>query len=303
MLNFRRILVPLNLTDLDATVLRYVSMFCSRESVEKLYFLHAERRLDLPEQVIEEYPELVQPLDEYARSKMDALIRQHFHPGKEVEQEIEVIPGQPVDVILHHAVQKEIDLIVVGRKVDARETRRLPVRLTRKAPCPVWVVPAAFPPQISKILVPVDFSELSVLAMETAVHLARLMNLEAVYCLHSFSLPSDYYQTGKSEEEFTAILRQHTEREFDQFLSRFEHAGVQILPEIVREKRPTTAIETFIENNEVDLVVMGARGRTPATALLMGSVTEHVLLHSSIPVLAVKKKGMGLHLLKALLKI
>jgi len=47
-------------------------------------------------------------------------------------------------------------------------------------------------------------------------------------------------------------------------------------------------------------VVVGARGRTAAVALVLGSVTERLIASTEIPLIAVKKKGTGLSLLDVL---
>ncbi len=48
-------------------------------------------------------------------------------------------------------------------------------------------------------------------------------------------------------------------------------------------------------------VVIGARGRTGAAGVLLGTVTEQLIRQSPAPVLAVKKKGECIGLLRALL--
>jgi nucleotide-binding universal stress UspA family protein len=61
-------------------------------------------------------------------------------------------------------------------------------------------------------------------------------------------------------------------------------------------RAPSTDIS---EEQQVDLVAVGARGRT-AAALLLGSITERLIRSTEIPLIAVKKKGTGLSLLAAL---
>jgi nucleotide-binding universal stress UspA family protein len=61
-------------------------------------------------------------------------------------------------------------------------------------------------------------------------------------------------------------------------------------------RAPSTDIS---EEQQVDLMAVGARGRT-AAALLLGSITERLIRSTEIPLIAVKKKGTGLSLLAAL---
>ena len=58
-----------------------------------------------------------------------------------------------------------------------------------------------------------------------------------------------------------------------------------------------------IKEHERYLVVIGARGRSAAAGVLLGSVAEHLIHTTTLPLLAVKKKGTGRSILDALLKL
>jgi nucleotide-binding universal stress UspA family protein len=71
----------------------------------------------------------------------------------------------------------------------------------------------------------------------------------------------------------------------------------------VLAERPARAIREAVDAQGADLVVMGARGRTDSAAVLLGSVTERVLLDTEVPLVAVKRKGANLTFLQAFLKL
>jgi len=54
------------------------------------------------------------------------------------------------------------------------------------------------------------------------------------------------------------------------------------------EGTPSEAIVIYARENEVDLIAIGTHGRKSLGRLIFGSVADHVLKHSSIPVLTVK---------------
>ena len=58
---------------------------------------------------------------------------------------------------------------------------------------------------------------------------------------------------------------------------------------IVTEGSPAVEILRIIEEQQIDLAVIGTRGRTTITRFLLGSVSEHVLNHASCSVLVVKE--------------
>jgi nucleotide-binding universal stress UspA family protein len=69
------------------------------------------------------------------------------------------------------------------------------------------------------------------------------------------------------------------------------------------EKKEYKGIEEVIEEHEIYLLVIGARGRRAGAGVMLGSVTEHLIRTTTIPLLAVKRKGTGMSLLEALLKL
>ena len=66
-------------------------------------------------------------------------------------------------------------------------------------------------------------------------------------------------------------------------------SGVKFKTEVV--ERPTStvpAIVDYAERNKVDLIVVGTRGRSGFTKLLLGSVASGVVTYASCPVMVVK---------------
>ena len=49
-------------------------------------------------------------------------------------------------------------------------------------------------------------------------------------------------------------------------------------------------INTFVTENQIDLIVMGTHGRTGIRALIAGSVTERVVRTAAVPVLSVRHR-------------
>jgi nucleotide-binding universal stress UspA family protein len=59
----------------------------------------------------------------------------------------------------------------------------------------------------------------------------------------------------------------------------------------------------MLEKSEIHLLIMGARGRKAGAGVLLGSVTEHLIKTTTVPLMAVKEKGTGMGFLDALLKL
>jgi nucleotide-binding universal stress UspA family protein len=52
--------------------------------------------------------------------------------------------------------------------------------------------------------------------------------------------------------------------------------------------RPSRTIISYVEDNDVDQVVMGSHGRSGMTRILLGSVAESVVRRSPVPVTIVR---------------
>ncbi len=138
------------------------------------------------------------------------------------------------------------------------------------------------------ILVPLDFSKLSLKAFEAAEVFAELFD-GAITPFHSFISVSDLeMQDVPSGEDMTAD-QQNLEEKLAAKLNKVaaEHVDSRFLNEgLVRIGNPAEAIIDAAQN--FDLVVMTTHGRTGFTRLIMGSVAEKVIRFAPVPVLVVE---------------
>ncbi len=301
--HYQNLLVGLNLSDIDKTTIPYTAMISRNAKSKNTYFLHISRNHLIPQSVRKEYPNLLGQLTEFAAHKMNETVEQHFDGDPGMETHFEVVEGSPLEELLYRSQQKKIDLIVVGRKQAGKETRMLPLKLTRKAPCSVLVVPEGSQVKISGILVGTDFSECSAEAVKEAITIAKANKIAKIHVLHAFCLPIGYYKTGKTEIQFAEIMKRHAKRDYRNFVRHIDLKGIILEPLYVLNKNPANAIRKAIHQKQIDLVITGARGRTAGAAVLLGSVTERLILTTDIPLLAVKKKGACMRIINALKKL
>ena len=220
----------------------------------------------------------------------------------------EVVTGSPLLEILRYAMEKDIDLIVMGRQGgggdDVKHQATMPKRVTRKATCSVLILPTDAQLKADHILVPVRDSECSANALETACRIAATMQAE-VCCLNVFQVSAGYERVGTTLGEHTELLRQGAEKDCQRLLNRIDTQGVRVsvscLPDLYDQ--PVPIILDAYQKQGADLLVIGARGRTGAAGVLLGKVTEQLILRSAIPVLAVKKKGECIGIIRALLEL
>lgn len=151
---------------------------------------------------------------------------------------------------------------------------------------------ASFPPH--RILCPVDLSELSSLALKYAAAGARAFDAELTV-LHAIQLELPAYFTQAEAEQFRRqqqAARKAARSHLAAHAKRILGATGRDLPTRfqVVEASPARAILEAVEKAGHDLVVMGTHGRTAAKRFFLGSVTESVVRHATVPVFVVRQK-------------
>ncbi|MFC7115122.1 universal stress protein [Natronoarchaeum sp. GCM10025703] len=137
------------------------------------------------------------------------------------------------------------------------------------------------------MLVPTDGSPGAEVTIEHATELAQAYGA-AVHTLYVVEMGGE--PVGLSGED-PSELHESSER-------RGREATIRIAEEAeqhgldaarsVREGTPYRAILDYVDEHDIDLVVMGTHGRTGADRVRLGSTTERVLMRSEIPVLSVR---------------
>ena len=144
--------------------------------------------------------------------------------------------------------------------------------------------------QPRRILVPTDFSPGAEDALSWAKALGAAFHAEVVL-LHVLDLsiaalagfPSSLAMVPAAGELLDRI-RSETEQEMTTLAARVPGARAMI-----REGTPRATILEVAAGVKADLIVMGTHGRTGLTHVFFGSVAEHVVRHSRVPVLTVRQ--------------
>lgn len=147
-------------------------------------------------------------------------------------------------------------------------------------------------PAVTRILVPIDFSPSSRVALEYATFLAGKLGAELV-ALHVWEPP------GYVGPDTLALLpvaagqpgwdqtRDEVRREVEHFLAKLAERPRQLAVR-VEAGEPSDTILNAAKDGGADLIVMGTHGRTGLSRLLIGSVAEAVLRRSTCPVLTLR---------------
>lgn len=136
-----------------------------------------------------------------------------------------------------------------------------------------------------KILIAVDSSEYSMKAAKKGLELAhQLAATVALLFVVDISKTIGNVDAGITHEQALVVLKKEAEQTLDELAEMYNGKDVM---KFMPEGKPEEDILKTAENWKADLLVLGTHGRTGLKHLLMGSVAEHLIRHSVIPVMVV----------------
>ena len=148
---------------------------------------------------------------------------------------------------------------------------------------------------IRKILVTIDGSENSKKATGYAISLAKKYNAQLIvlYVLYS-ELGFAYSNllgvtTPKAIKDVLETQKKDMQNRFDEIRSKLKNTSISVTDKIIISVSSIVGeIIGFADKEKVDLIILGTRGRAGFKKLLLGSVAEGVVTHSSCPVMVVR---------------
>ncbi len=290
-----KILVGLDMTDLDVNIIEHLNYFLNhpKSQIDEIHFINVIRNVDVPDEVLKEFPDLIKNALKEREAKMKKLIDEHLLRKENVKFSCSIKKGAIAKAYLAELKQKDIDYILLGRRENQENSGLMAQKLARRSACSILIIPEKTKPNFKKILVGVDFSEYSEIALKEAIRLAARFDAEII-AQHVYEVPNGYHYTGKSFEEFAEVVRTHAEKSFSRFMKKINTNGIKITRIYTLDKNDNKVfhIHEAAKEHKVDWILVGAKGRTGATSFLIGSKTEKLIqMDNDFPLMILKKKG------------
>lgn len=287
MLSIRRVLFP---TDFSAGATRAFPeavSFATRHNAE----LHIVKVAEMDSERVVSLPVAANVLHEWL-GQQSSIEEADLEALTVIQRQLE--PAPPSERLVEYADGHDIDLVVMGthgrRGVDRMLFGSVTEEVVRTASCPVFTVRAdadVTPSQaIRRILVPIDFSDASESAVQHAKEIAQTYGAE-IDLLHVVEPP--FYPSAYGIDSASFPTQEVVDRVEKQLgdVAREEIGYEHVMVEAT-VGHPPSEILHYVDENEVDLVVIATHGRTGLERALLGSVTERVLRQSPAPVFVVK---------------
>jgi nucleotide-binding universal stress UspA family protein len=148
---------------------------------------------------------------------------------------------------------------------------------------------------ISKIMVGIDGSEQSVSSADYAIDIAKRHNAEliAVNVLTSdigYAYSSPGVETPPlTISEIILLAEDEVKKWLNNIKEKADKSGIRFRSEIIMAKRSTVStMLDYAEEHNINLIVVGTRGRSGIKKMLLGSVASGLVTYAACSVLVVK---------------
>lgn len=146
---------------------------------------------------------------------------------------------------------------------------------------------------ITKLLVPTDFSDQAMYALEVAAKMAKKYGAK-IYLLHLLEMPElvtdgpGRQSTSELPEALYFMRLAH--KRFDEVLDSPLLKDIEVI-EAAEFNGAFEGIMDYVDKYDIDLIIMGSSGASGIEGFFIGSNTEKVVRHAKIPVLVIKSQN------------
>jgi nucleotide-binding universal stress UspA family protein len=148
---------------------------------------------------------------------------------------------------------------------------------------------------ISKIMVGIDGSEQSINAADYAIAIAKRHDAEMI-AVNALTSDIGYAYSSPGVEsppltirEIILLAEDEVKKWFNGIKEKADKSGIRLRSEIIMAKRSAvSAMLDYAEEQKIDLIVVGTRGRSGIKKMLLGSVASGLVTYAACPVLVAK---------------
>lgn len=291
-------MVCLDLTDIDPSLIEYASFLSQTLETDKVIFFHAIQAYDLPDKSSKKFPDLQSSLSNTIQEEINSVVSSHFKRRTKTEVITKIEDEDAANVINDFIEKEEVDLALIGQKYGEDREGRYGQKIAASAKADLLFVPENPSLSVNHILNVLDLSKESEKAFIRTRDIAQVTGAE-ITCYYIYDTSKSYFPA--STHETSSAFQKQFQKKFRKYLKKFDLTPKDVYGEFeVNDELKSQAEKLYnkAERMQADLIIIGAKGQTSSFTSLLGNVSENLRrMEKEIPVMIMKnrkKKGAGL---------
>ncbi len=304
MYQLNHILVCLDLTEMDDSLIRYASFLVNKVKPESITFLHVMKPYDIPKELLEAFPELDEPIPDIIREDLQEKIDQQFQNEIPVNTNVVVREGFPTEVIVKYTQKNRVDLTLMGKKVGYAGGGGIVRKVVGIIPSSVLIVSESVHEGLDNLLVRMDFSKTSELALRMAFRLQELTGAK-VACHHTHKLPIGYFPQVNLEkdEKLQKYIKKISDKEFQKFkkLYKYNTDDIAFSFSVDAENEEDQILYRRAMTTGADMIIIGSSMSSELANIILDATSEKLASSDkNIPVFIVNDISKAMVFLRSL---
>ncbi|WP_224488066.1 universal stress protein [Robertkochia flava] len=273
----KKLLVALDLSEMDNDLLRYAAFLASHLHPELVVFVHNIKKYEISELFKDQLADI--DLDQVISEELDEKVARNFKA--DVPTEVLISEDPYTEALINYVVQRyTIDLLLIGNKNNHVGSGIIADKLLRMVKCQILLVPENPVLSMDRVWLGTDFSAASRKSFLLARYLQLHMESE-ISVIHVYNVPIQF-SPYLDKEEMIPRIEKHIGEKFRKFLVK---VSMEDAPTRVVRGRNTSVAQKLVEEarrGKADVLVVADKGGNIFSSLLVGSVTDE-LFRSVLP--------------------
>jgi nucleotide-binding universal stress UspA family protein len=294
MKGIKKILVACDLSPMDDNILSYLDEFTHAILPDEITFIHVYSKTSLPDSAFDSEKEKAhyrKNRHKMAEEALHDVVESNLSHRSDFRKKLIILRGNPFTELLQYCEKYKPDLLVTGKKHLSGGSGIIGQKLARKIKSSILFVSENNSGKIRKIVIPVDFSEQSEHAVQTAVNLHPLLDDPEIICMHTYDVPPPLTIQLSPTLNLGKLIEENITESFDSFVKKLDLKHCPVKQVTIRniENNTGKGILRYLEGEKPDMVLLGAKGHSLIEHLLLGSVTEKLIqLNEDFPLMIIR---------------
>lgn len=281
-----KIAILLDMSEMDTILLNYIKRMHEKYRFDQVHLIHFIEVEEFPREIYEMYPGLNEPIEKLIAEEIEEQTASCMPECSNVVK-VHVHGGGKVDDFLEWMQQQNYDMIVMGKKSALHGAGIFSGKLVRLLNTNMLFVTDIARGDIHKILAPIDFSSYTAATLRLANEAAALLGAELIP-VHIVKIGKRYFPVDENPNELFKMLEKEAKKQYIKLKEKLKISEACIyISEADQHVSKTIYNQAIFQS--ADLIIIGHKGKTSDSELLIGSVAERLIAHDkSIPVLIAK---------------
>lgn len=291
MFKFDNILICLDLTEMDESLIGYANFLVDTFNPSSVTFIHVMDTYEIPEEITGTITDGDKPLKDILKEEVEEKVQEHYKHADKLKPTVIMEEGLTVEKIVKYAEKNKTDLALMGKKIGYVGEGGVVKKIIGLIPSSVLLISETSAYRFTRIMVRTNFASPSVIALQMGQYLQSVTGASVEF--HNvYKLPYNFFpeQSAQAAQKLKAQLEPYMTKKYEKFVKKYKlPADIPFNYTVDVKGDEAQSLYNYAVRNQVDLVITGTKLKSQLANIIMDSTSEKLAgVEKNVPVLIVK---------------